>query len=238
MLSRFNLSYLLFAALGLSSFILHQGVFYLFAQHSPFFTVQNINIQGLQFASDYVSPLIENTRGKPLYTLNIMQLKSNISASPIVEQAVLEKIYPSTLKATITERRPVALIYSGENIYVVDKMGRILPQKPYANLPRLYVNFGLSLNDSQIVDEYLRETLYSLNTLTTKNISQISLHRETGTSFRLKESSIDFYITNRIINEKFVKTANNITASLKTKKIPSPKIVDLSSGNDTAVGYN
>ena len=67
--------------------------------------------------------------------------------SPLIKQAKVMLLPPSTLAVDYTVRQPIALLYDCENA-AIDEEGRIFPVSPYLspkNLPQLYLGLPGSL---------------------------------------------------------------------------------------------
>ena len=68
--------------------------------------------------------------GDNLLALDLARLKRDLELRPIVESATAEKILPRTLRITITERRPLAVVYlygGGLDRVYLDAHGIVIP---------------------------------------------------------------------------------------------------------------
>jgi cell division protein FtsQ len=64
--------------------------------------------------------------GTPLYDVDLLQIRSRIRSNPYVMDAVVAHDLPSTIKITVRERKPVAIL-GGPDPYYVSTDGYVLP---------------------------------------------------------------------------------------------------------------
>jgi cell division septal protein FtsQ len=64
--------------------------------------------------------------GTPLYDVNLLEIRSRIRSNPYVMDAVVAHDLPSTIKITVRERKPVAIL-GGSDPYYVSVDGYVLP---------------------------------------------------------------------------------------------------------------
>jgi cell division septal protein FtsQ len=101
--------------------------------------------------TEYLAELIGISSDHPLsaLTFNLNKAKQRLLRSPLISEAEVKLIKPSTLYVDYTVRRPIAWLEDFTNI-VLDKQGYPFPFSPFfspKNLPAIY--FGLSSADSQ-----------------------------------------------------------------------------------------
>jgi cell division protein FtsQ len=98
--------------------------------HLAFFRVRKIEILGLRYTppADVLARLqVDTTRSvwEP-----VEPLAHRVASHPQIAAAVVTRKLPGTLVVEVTERRPVALVPSGEGLLAVDERGVRLPLDP------------------------------------------------------------------------------------------------------------
>lgn len=64
--------------------------------------------------------------GSKMYELDLMVIQKNVVSHHFLKNVVVERDLPSTLKITVVERSPIAMVNSGELLYL-DSDGVVLP---------------------------------------------------------------------------------------------------------------
>ena len=232
-----KITYLLALFLGICSFTLHKTVFYFLSSYNKGFSVSTIDVQGVTNSLSMVSPMLQPVYGRQLREIELQPLKQQLQSAPLVAKVALYKEYPSTLKVVVTERKPVAEVISGRNSYMVDATARVLPLKRQAGVPAVYVDFGLALDDMEIVDENLVALLMALGRDDVSMIESLSLSRDYGAGFLLKGFDTVFYIGDKPLTAMLISSARTIADdAVKTGRRP-PKRVDFSESDTTVIGY-
>ncbi|MGL5721202.1 MAG: cell division protein FtsQ/DivIB [Brevinema sp.] len=232
-----KIAYLLALFLGACSFTLHKTVFYFLSSYNTAFAVSTIDVQGVTNSLSMVSPVLQPVYGRQLREIELQPLKQQIQSVPLVEKVTLYKQYPSTLKVVVSERKPVAEIISGGNSYMVDTTAQVLPLKRQDGVPVIYVDFGLALDGTQIIDENLVALLLALGKDDVSMIESFSLSRDYGAGFLLKGFDTVFYLGTKPLTATLISSARTIANdAVKTGRRP-PKRVDFSESDTTVIGY-
>jgi cell division septal protein FtsQ len=87
-----------------------------------------------------IRALLNASKLRNLLLLDMGRLQDRIEAHRWVKEARLRKVFPSTLKVEITERKPAAILKTGESFLMIDRDGVWLDQLASwedANLPLL-----------------------------------------------------------------------------------------------------
>ncbi|MGL5722892.1 MAG: cell division protein FtsQ/DivIB [Brevinema sp.] len=232
-----KIAYLLALFLGVCSFALHKTVFYFLSSYNTAFAVSAIDVQGVTNSLASVSPMLQPVYGRQLREIELQPLKQQLQSAPLVAKVALYKQYPSTLKVVVSERKPVAEIISGGNSYMVDTTARVLPLNRQNGVPVIYVDFGLALDDMEIVDESLVSLLVALGKEDVSMIESFSLSRDYGAGFLLKGFDTVFYIGTKPLTKILISSARTIANdAVKTGRRP-PQRVDFSESDTTVIGY-
>ena len=98
--------------------------------HIPFFTVRQVELLGVR----YLAPgrvLAESglTPDQNLFD-DLDRLETRVRSIPGVVSARAERRFPGTLRLTVTERRPVALVPGPEGMVALDPRAHPLPYDP------------------------------------------------------------------------------------------------------------
>ncbi len=121
---------------------------YQFLTSPDSFQVQNILVEGAEFASDedIVETVQQFTAGNVLL-VNLQQVRAAVEEHPWVREARVRKVLPGTLQITISERLPTALVLLQGEIFLTDGSGilidRLRPEHPFIGLPLIGAVEGL-----------------------------------------------------------------------------------------------
>jgi cell division protein FtsQ len=80
---------------------------------SPNMLVRKIEINGdLPFSREEIMALAGLSRNEYFFALDARVLEARLKTHPLVKEALVEKVFPETLKVTLVKRRPLALAYA------------------------------------------------------------------------------------------------------------------------------
>lgn len=89
--------------------------------------VRTVLVQGNRVVeTNEILQLANIDDGMRLYDLDLLQIRNDVSSHYFLKDAVVERDPPSTIRITVTERVPVAMINTGE-IRFLDSEGVVLP---------------------------------------------------------------------------------------------------------------
>lgn len=207
--ARRALPYLLagIVALGLPYGIFHA---YLHVVSSPSWDVQTIEVKGNAWSKqpDLVQHA-ELMRGVNIFDVDLANAAQRLESHPWVKTATVERDLPDTLKITITEHEPVALIVDDQGMALVDAQGT-----PFKSLEQgdpidaLVARFHIiSGSDRARLDSahpdyetergHLKEayaalsTYYSLSLEDQAQLSEIHVDPVVGISFVLEQGGVE-----------------------------------------------
>ena len=124
------------------------------------FQIKKIEIKNNKILSkDDILNEIKPIFGRSLFLFNSDELFDLISRVDFVDSAEIKKIYPSTLKITIKEKNPVAILLIDKKKYLVSSSGEqinFIENNKFNDLP---VIFGADIKKFQV----LYKTLESIN---------------------------------------------------------------------------
>ena len=240
-----KLSALLIIFLALFSFLVHQSMYDIINIFTKNFSVKEININGALYSKNadfnqIITSSTNATRGN-LSLLNMTTLKNQLESLELIKNADISKDLPHTLTIKITERTPIAFIQIKNQSYQVDSDGVILYSLTNSLpliLPTIDVAFGVALNNNQVVDEHIINTLSTLHNTNVMLIDNIRIDKNRETYFTLKNTSPQFYIEKFTLSEDFIFKAQRIANTLNTTNLQKPpKIIDIYSNEDTSIGF-
>lgn len=118
------------ATLAFTAFAVGRTVQRLSAQ-GRFFPIRQVQVLGLKLsaASDVVA-LTGLQGGESLVFCPTGAITRQVEASPRYESVKVERVFPQTLRITLTERLPLVLLRVGNTVAEVDREGRILGRGP------------------------------------------------------------------------------------------------------------
>lgn len=129
--------------------------------------------------------------GQSLVTIDLEDIKSSIEKHPWVKNATLRRSFPDTIMVHVTERNPVAILLTGNKMYLIDDTGKpftmLKPGMP-ADLP---IISGFAESDLTRYPQYfslrLKESVRSLAFFQTREIFRTDppseLHWEAGLGY-------------------------------------------------------
>jgi len=105
--------------------------------------VKRVSIEGTRIIHpNEIRQLAHVNEGDKLFDVDLMGVQRDIATHPYVKAVVVERDIPSTLKISVTERMPLAMI-SRQEISYIDEAGVVLPQALSRELLDLPVVSGL-----------------------------------------------------------------------------------------------
>ena len=78
-----------------------------------------------------------------LFFLNVEDIESNLKSETFIESFSIKKIYPSTLKLIIVEKKPIAILHNKKKIFYISDKGNLinfLDIERYDDLPTVFGN--------------------------------------------------------------------------------------------------
>jgi cell division septal protein FtsQ len=89
--------------------------------------VERLDIRGNRILTENeLGALARVPLGKPLYDVELLEVRSRVRLSPYVADAVVARDLPATIRITIRERKPVAIL-GGQESFFVSADGYVLP---------------------------------------------------------------------------------------------------------------
>ncbi|MEX0601902.1 MAG: FtsQ-type POTRA domain-containing protein [Bacteroidota bacterium] len=90
-------------------------------------TVDRITVSGNRVVdTNEILQLAQVTKGVRLEDVDVREVRNNVAGHYFLKEVVVERDLPATIKITVIERTPLAMI-TGEEILYVDEEGMVLP---------------------------------------------------------------------------------------------------------------
>ena len=90
-------------------------------------------VAGLQYASpEKVQEVFAGDFGRGIATVPLAERRRRLLAIDWVEDASVSRVWPDRLVVRVRERTPVAFVYLGNNVLLIDSTGALLEQPPQA----------------------------------------------------------------------------------------------------------
>jgi cell division protein FtsQ len=139
---------ILLCILGLGVWVYHTGYYQymlyqydrlvLDASNTTGMVLKDVYLEGQHYTKDAdIIDAIDLQIGEPLTHIDITSIKHQLEELPWIRYAVVERLYPSTLRIHVIERRPVALWQYENQVKLIDSTGFIIKEpnlKPFSNL--------------------------------------------------------------------------------------------------------
>lgn len=126
--------------------------------------VQKVAVEGNRVvATNEILQLAHVSPGMKLYDLDLTVIQRDVASHHFLRSAVVERDLPSTIRITVEERRPLALLRHNEILYV-DRDGVVLPHQVSRELFDLPIITGLPASPrprvgTTLTNQDLREAL-------------------------------------------------------------------------------
>ncbi len=89
--------------------------------------VKTITVEGNRIVeTNEILQLVQIQRGSLMYAVDLTALQRNVESHHYIKSATVERDLPSTIKVTVGERKPIALVNGPEMVYLDDE-GVVLP---------------------------------------------------------------------------------------------------------------
>jgi len=129
-------------AVGFALVALAAGA-YAVARQSSMFAIETLDVSGASPATESaVRKALAPLEGTSLLSLGAADVERRTGALPAVVWATYDRAFPHTLRVTIREERPVAVLRRGPDSFLVSARGRVIrPLEPRVllALPRIWV---------------------------------------------------------------------------------------------------
>ena len=212
--------------------IIYLGVLGLEAfKGSPIFLLNRVEVSGTHHTTpEEIKSIVLSDHHNTL-TADLTQIKLRLENHAWIQSAVLWRELPGTIRVHITERKPVALVLSG-NLYLVDHRGRIIQSfdqdSQFASLPVLTGISDVS-NEQQI-----RATLDYVDALSAdpavlKQVSEVHYYDKYSTIIYLRGMPFGLLVSQDGILpmiKKFMAYSDFVS-----KNFPNQKMIDLRYGD-------
>lgn len=122
--------------IGLVLLVVAVGLYQL--ARSPLFGLSAVRVRGASAATRAAVLAVAGLHpGEPYLAIHLDEVRRRVEALPTVAAARVTRAYPSSLRITITERRPTAVVSSGDARWLVATDGTVLERAagPRAGLP-------------------------------------------------------------------------------------------------------
>lgn len=100
--------------------------------------LKDVYLEGQHYTKDTdIINAIDLQIGEPLMHIDIHHIKTELEALPWIRYAMVERLYPSTLRIHLIERKPLALWQYENQLKLIDSTGFIIPEndlKPFSHL--------------------------------------------------------------------------------------------------------
>lgn len=110
---------------------------------SILFPIKNISVNDNPMINqNLIAQKLENVRGKSLLLLNKKDLKYLKKEFDEIKDFNVKKIYPNTLKITLIEKKPIAVLIKEKKKFIITKEGEVINFNKNFDLIKLPFVFG------------------------------------------------------------------------------------------------
>lgn len=140
-------------------------------------TVSKVTVEGNRIVeANEILQLAQVKPGTPMYDLDLAAIRRNVVSNFFIKDAVVERDLPSTIRITVRERSPIAMINRADILYI-DEEGVVLPHsisKETFDLPILSglssaaaLKVGVTIRDADVREAL---TILSVSKLISKEL--------------------------------------------------------------------
>lgn len=152
---------------------------------TPLMSVREVEVSGAHtIPVEEVRAVLDIPYGQPLLQVDANGAASRVAQIPKVESARVQRMYPSTIRVTVTERTPVVFVDAPDGTHLLDKDGvdyEVAPPPP--GIPRLVTptpgfddpKTGAALEVLTSMPEQLRSQVAQISADSISHIS-VTLH--------------------------------------------------------------
>jgi cell division protein FtsQ len=173
------------------------------ARETPMFAIQRIEIRGADpAAAAAVRKALVPLEGESLLALGRAEVARRAQALPYVVSAAYDRAFPHTLRVTIVEEQPLAVLHRGGDLFLVSARARVIrPLAPRAllELPRIWAGRATDVSLGETLDGDpgaavqallpLRRVRFPVGITSADAANgQLFLHLRTGLELRLGDS--------------------------------------------------
>jgi len=145
---------------------------------SPLFEIQRVVVRGNQYlVEDNVRNAADIGLGVNIFKINLAAAADRLKTVPMIKEARVTRVLPSTVLITVTERRPLGLLPAGNGFFEVDEEGICL-QQTGSGVPGVPIITGVQVDvvkPGEIVEtELLADVLMMISGLPDEVVNQLS----------------------------------------------------------------
>jgi len=145
---------------------------------SPLFEIQRVVVQGNKFLDEEsIRTVADIGAGVNIFKLNLADVAGKLKVVPMIKEARVTRVLPSTVLITVTERRPVGLLHTGDGFIEVDEEGIFLRHSG-AGVPGIPIITGVKADlpypGEAIKAERLEDALMMISGLPDEVIKKLS----------------------------------------------------------------
>jgi len=101
---------------------------------TPYFFLASVELQGAKFvAQSQVEDQFVSDRGRSLLRVPLEERRQAIERIPWIRSAAVTRVFPDRIAVALAERVPVAFVWTGDGIALLDEEGVILDLPPDAD---------------------------------------------------------------------------------------------------------
>jgi cell division protein FtsQ len=137
--------------------LLAVGGSYLAARDSALFAVETVEIRGAPpGVSAEVRDALRSLEGESLLRVDLDTVANRLAAIPSVREAHFDRAFPHTLRVTVAAERPVTVLRTGAEAWLVSARGRVikrLQQPRLSSLPRVWAPLTVSAAPGDVLTD-------------------------------------------------------------------------------------
>jgi cell division protein FtsQ len=211
--------------------------------------VRRIEVQGVRLVQkNEVLQLAQLAPKMLLYNVDLSAIQRNVMSHHYVKDVIVERDLPGTLRITVGERMPVAIVNREEAVYL-DEDGVVLPRsiaKTLFDLPvisgisgAVSMPFGARIKDEEVLEAlHVLTALKILNREVYHNISEAHVRGKGDMVLYTAERGIPILLGRGNLASKLVRLESFWTTIVRERGSQDLQYVDLRYENQVVVRWN
>ncbi len=175
------------------------------------FRVQQVEVEGCQYSNESeVRAATKLLLGKRIFAVDLDSVQERIAEMPYVMEARVSRIFPSTVRVTLVEKQPMALL-NDRGMLPVDETGLLMPRLKAGAKLDLPIISGLRIarrganaklpESAQPLLEFMR-ALNEANTVLYQQVSEFHVDGKMNLTLFLMREGVPVYLGKEEWSEK------------------------------------
>lgn len=200
--------------------------------HSPFFTVQSIQVSGSSYTVEKIAELAGIRMGTSLLKLDVEMAMRLLEQEPIILRAIVRRHLPDTVFVEVEEYTPIAMVAAGTGFWGVAADGTLLGRIDLGGIS-LPVITGVNSESLTVGSKNVSELVMAAHIISglpqvaRDRISEVNVRDRDGLRM-ISRNLVDFYLGDLSHLAEKLDAVVAFLANLESMQLPAYTVVDVS----------